>query len=67
MQPRLPELDLGTTLYRIYTARNLEELWPDPDRRDAAVERILLTCYGVQHNNGLGGRHFGIDFDRHGL
>jgi hypothetical protein len=46
VQPRLPELDLGTTLYRIYTARNLEELWPDPDRRDAALVAMLIRIHG---------------------
>jgi hypothetical protein len=41
-----PADDHGTTYYRVLTARTLEELWPDEDRRDAALESMLIRIYG---------------------
>ena len=35
---------------------SLDELWPDPDRREAALERILLRINGVAHRNGYAHR-----------
>ena len=34
--------------------QELRELWPDDDRRDAALERILLRLHGIVWTNGRG-------------
>jgi len=44
--------DVGPTFYRVLTAPTLAELWPDEDRRDAALLRVLVAAHTTDDPGG---------------